>query len=455
MSDIRQLLGELSQSKITPAVLRTLDMLVPGEWSDVTSLDAAVREYLSVTDPAEIARISERAAALWSAKPHYARAVKIFQAVDTADKLTSAAIVANQAGNTFSLLGVLDKLTPKPDTTQALDAALKMAAEVAAFATLRGLPVTSLAEAKAFPAAIGSYAKADLMRLAAWITIDGILPLGPEFMDKIVALVSKVDTSVLTGNPLFQSISSMLPGSSPDQQKGFILSTLSSGSAWIKEFVAARGITQQTLASKLGSLMSAADKGMDVLAVALDVGTNYYTHTGIQSVARVLVHDAQESLASGETVTPGEPVPSDEGSSWFKTAATVAGVGAIGTAAAVAGAGALLWKAWSSDDDDKDDAADDAPDPELDNLDDNALAAREQAVEFEARQVISGAGTDAEKQALLEKLRRQRRRLRRARRRMMRMRGGMGRGRFGGGGRGMGGGMGGGRGGGMGRGRMG
>ena len=48
----------------------------------------------------------------------------------------------------------------------------------------------SLAEAKAFPAALATYAKSDMMRLAAWITIDGMLPLGPAFIQKIVALVA-------------------------------------------------------------------------------------------------------------------------------------------------------------------------------------------------------------------------------------------------------------------------
>src|SRR5690606_35226256 len=140
----------------------------------------------------------------------------------------------------FSFLSIFGKVTPKPDTTQAVDAALKLAAEVAAFATLRGLPVGSLAEAQAFPAALATYARADMMRLAAWITIDGLLPLGPGFVQKIVEIVRGVDTSVLTANPLFASLRDVLPGGTAEEQKGFVLAALGSGAAYVSEFVAAR-----------------------------------------------------------------------------------------------------------------------------------------------------------------------------------------------------------------------
>ncbi len=468
MPDIQQQLAELADSRVTTTVLGALDAVVPGEWVNVTSLGQAIEVYLGVTDPGQKALIQERALALFHREPHYARAITIFSAVDTADKVAAAAVAANQVGSALSFLSIFSKVTPKPDTTQAIDAALKLAAEVAAFATLRGLPVGSLAEAQAFPAALATYAKADMMRLAAWITIDGILPLGPGFVQKVVDIVRGVDTSVLTSNPLFGAIKDMIPGGSPEAQKGFVLSTLDSGAAYVSEFVAARGLTQEGLAKSLGGLVNMADKGMDVLAATLDATTNYYAHTGVQSVARVLVHDAQESLASGEVVAAapvaaGEPA---QGSSWFQKAAMVGGVGAgvaavgaVGVAAAGVAGAAALWNAWGNDDDEADEEAetdDMAPDPSLAALDDNALAAREAAIELQARQILAQQAPDEQKMRMLEQLRRQRRQLRRARRlrmrMMMRQRGGrMGMGRPGMG-MGMGRGMGRGGGGGMGRG---
>ena len=465
MPDIQQQLNQLANAKITPMVLTALDYVVPGEWVNVTSLEQAIQANLGVTDPSEVARIKDRALALFHKEPHYARAITVFNAVDTADKVAAAAVAANQVGGALSFLSIFSKVTPKPDTTQAIDAALKLAAEVTAFALLRGLPIHSLAEAQAFPAALATYAKADMMRLAAWITIDGLLPLGPGFVQKIVDIVKGVDTSMLTSNPLFGSIKDMLPGGNPEEQKGFILSTLNSGSAYVSEFVSARGLTQESLARTLGSLVNVADKGMDVLAATLDATTDYYSHTGLQSVARVLVHDAQESLASGEVVESAPASqPAAEGSSWFKTAAMVGGVGAgvaavgaVGVAAAGVAGAAALWNAWSNDDDDadeKEESDDMALDPSLAALDDNALAAREAALELQARQILAMQASDDVKMAQLQQLRGQRRRLRRARRlrmRMMRQRGqrgmgrpgrGMGMGRRGMGGGGMGGGMG-------------
>ena len=437
MADIQQQLAGLATARITPAVLQALDFVVPGEWQNVTSLDQAIRAYVGVTDPAEIARIQERALALWSQRPHYQRALTVLQAVDTADVAIAATVAASAVGswNPFA------KITPRADTIQAIDAALKLAAEVAAFALLRGLPTASLAEAAAFPAALATYAKADMMRLAAWIAIDGLLPLGPDFVQKIVGIVQKTDASMLAANPVYHHVKEYLPGSSPEEQKGFIVSTLGAGASYVNEFVGARGLTQAGLAGKLGSLVGAADKGMDVLAAALDASTSYYSHTGVQSVARALVHDAQESLASGEVVGPAVPTE-EEGSSWFNKTT-------LGAGAAIAAAGAAaLWSSWGDDDDDEDAAAQIAADPELQNLDDNALAAREAAIEMQAREAMKGPQTPEQMQQLMQ-LRMQRRRMRQARRMRMMQQMQQGQPGMGGMGPGMGRGMGG-RGGGMG-----
>lgn len=447
MADIQQLLGELAGSRITPAVLGALDYVVPGEWTNVTSLDAAIASYLGVTDPAETARIRERALALWQQRPHYQRAVTVFQAVDTADVAIAAAVAASAvpSWNPFA------KVTPKADTLQALDAALKLAAEVAAFALLRGVPVTSIAAAQAFPAALATYAKADMMRLAAWIAIDGLLPLGPDFVQKMMSIVQGVDASTLASNPLYGAVKGYLPGGTVEEQKGFLQSTMGAGASWVSEFVKARGLTQAGLAGSLASFVGAADKGFDVLAAALDASTSYYAHTGVQSVARALVHDAQESLAANEVVAAAAPpAPVAEGSSWFtKVAMGGAAAAAVAGVAGVAGATAL-WNAWNSDDDD-DDKDDATPDPALAQLDDNALAAREAALEMQARQTMQGPQTPEQMQQM-QQMMMQRKRIRRARRmRMMQMQQ-QGRGM-----RGMGPGMGGGMGGrgGMGRGGMG
>lgn len=464
MSDIQILLNQLAEARVTPAVLGALDYVVPGEWSNPTSLEALIEGNLGVSDPAEVARIKARAEQLYAAQPHYSRAVRIFSAADSVDKVAAAAVLASQVGQSFELFNVLNRFTPKPETTQAIDAALKLSAEVVAFALLRGIPVTDLAEAKAFPATLATYARADMMRLAAWMTLDGLLPLGPEFVGKIHEIVSGVDLSVLTENALFAQLKELMPGSSAEEQKGFILSTLASGSAYVQEFVAARGLTQEAMADAVGGVMKVGGQSLDILAATVDASTNYFEHTGIQSVARVLVHDAQQSLAEGAEVPEvvaeaSAEAPAESSGSWFKNAAAIA-VGAAGGIAIgsmlVRGRGeATSAEAGGPDpeaeglafDDDDDEGWEEEGDDELDGLDENQLEARENALRMKARRLRSRSEALDDREAQMV------RRLRRARRRRrMGMGGGMGRGgmgRGGGmGGRGPGGGGRGGRGGG-------
>ncbi|MFT4623057.1 MAG: hypothetical protein ACI8PZ_001713 [Myxococcota bacterium] len=426
MSDIQELLGSLKESRVTPAVLDALDFVVPGEWHNVTSLEEAVRVYCGVTDPTEVMRIRNKALELYAAQGHYARAYSIFAAVDKVDRLAAAAVMANQIGQTFSMLSILDKFTPKPETTQAIDAALKLTAEIAAFASLRGIPLTSLTEAKAFPATLATYARADLMRLAAWMTLDGLLPLGPEFVDKVRDVVEDVDLSVLTGNPLFQQLKGLLPGSSDEENRGYILSALDSASDWVATFIEARGLSQEDLASKLGSVINVAESGMDILAATIDATTDYFRHTGVQSVARVLVHDAQEALAAGgaEASTPSlqaeAPAAPAEGGGWFGKMAAAAAGGAAGVAV-----GAMMFRGRG--DDDKaadalgalDDDGDDLDDMSLDDLDEGSIAAREAALEMKARELMQTEARMDKRQARMmrRKLMQEREMLRRSRKR--------------------------------------
>ena len=447
MSDIQELLGSLKQSRITPAVLDALDYVVPGEWHNVTSVEEAVRVHCGVTDPTTVMAIRNKALELYASQPHYARAVRIFQAVDQVDKVAAAAVMANQVGRSFQVLSILDRFTPKAETTQAIDAALKLTAEVAAFATLRGIPVTSLTEAKAFPATLATYARADLMRLAAWMTLDGLVPLGPEFIDKVRDVVSGIDLSVLTNNPLFQQLKGMLPGSTDEENRGVILSALDSASDWVSTFIEARGLTRDGLASKLGGVVNVAEAGLDVLGATLDATTDYFAHTGVQSVARVLVHDAQEALGAGVATPPplpqaevpaAAPVEAAAEGGWFGKMAAAAAGGAAGVAV-----GAMMFRGRGDDDkaadalgdlDDVDDA--DLDDPSLDDLDEGSFAAREAALEMKARELMAmEARMDRKKARMMRrKLMMEREMLRRSRGRKGRR--GMGGGRRRGRGRG-------------------
>jgi len=56
--------------------------------------------------------------------------------------------------------------------------------------------------------------------------------------------------------------------------------------------VADKGLTPDLIKQKLGSAISLVAGGGDYLAAALDASTEYFSHTGTQTVARVTVQHA-------------------------------------------------------------------------------------------------------------------------------------------------------------------
>ena len=57
-------------------------------------------------------------------------------------------------------------------------------------------------------------------------------------------------------------------------------------------FVSDHGLTPQNIAGNLQSFIEFSDDKLDYLAALLDVSTNYYEHTGIQTLAHRLIERA-------------------------------------------------------------------------------------------------------------------------------------------------------------------
>ena len=81
-------------------------------------------------------------------------------------------LLPQQVGGMFKPLSFLKKFTPKPETTQSIDAAVKLTVELVAFGMIRGLPEDASFEQIAdFVIALQDYAKEDVMRIGAWEAI--------------------------------------------------------------------------------------------------------------------------------------------------------------------------------------------------------------------------------------------------------------------------------------------
>jgi len=288
---ISKLVDNLPSTSMTVYMLRSLDFVVPGEWQNLVGFENTIRAVTGVTDRGEIEEIGQRAIALYNdPKEVYQQTLWLYQTIDRADNAIGAAALANKVGEKISFLSFLNQLTPKANTVQTIDLCLKLVVELIAFCRLHGLP-TSI---EAFRASLANYHNESVMRMAALIAVDGLIPLGPNFVLKAQSILSQVNTSQLEGNPTYQSISSAIPGSTTAGKLGFMGESFASANGWMSNFVASRGLTPEKVVAHLQQVMNTTDSKLDYLAAFLDMSTNYYEHTGTQTVARNLILRAAE-----------------------------------------------------------------------------------------------------------------------------------------------------------------
>ncbi len=291
-------LEALPTDGLTVAALRALDTVVPGQWSNVTRFEALAAEVCGEGAPPKlVAQVVHVARAMETADPQrYAQAVQIYQLVDKVDTAAAGVAAAGKVAGLFGGLDFLKKFTPKPETTQAVDAGLKLIAELLAFGRLNGVPTTDADGLARFTGALADYARYDLMRIAAWVVFDGVVPLGPDFVQTVIGTWRGLATDALASNTVFSQLGSQLPGDSVAEKQGFIIRSLETTGEWVNRFIAEKGITQEGVLDRVQSVLGVAEGGLDYVAAAIDAGTNYYAHTGTQTVARALARHAHDKL---------------------------------------------------------------------------------------------------------------------------------------------------------------
>jgi hypothetical protein len=290
-----QAVEALPDSGLTLTVLEALDSVVPGEWSNVRSFDALIREVAPGATPGLVAAIRARAQVL-ERDPRYARALQVYALVDRVDQVAAGAVAANKVTSLFGSLSFLEKFTPKPETTQAIDAGLKLVGELVAFGALNGIPSTSPEGLSKFVVALSDYARFDLMRIAAWVVLDGVVPLGPDFVDRVTATIKSTTSSEIAGNAVFEQLAGQLPGETAAEKQAFVARAVDATGDWVKRFIEEHGLTQQGALKQLQGALSVAEGGIDYVAAAVDASTAYFSHTGTLTVGRALARHAQDAL---------------------------------------------------------------------------------------------------------------------------------------------------------------
>ncbi|WP_298912034.1 hypothetical protein [uncultured Nostoc sp.] len=287
---IFELVDQLPTSGLTISMLNSLDFVAPGQWQNTVGFVNTIKTVTGEDDEDLIQQIGERAIYLFNDKSQgYQTALWLYQTVDGTDKALGAAALANKVGEKIPLLGFLNSVTPKPDKAQTIDLTLKLVAELVAFCQINGIPGDSIGD---FVASLGEYSGESLIRMVALVCVDGLIPLGPDFISKAISGLNQTNPQELEKNSTFQNIKDVIPGDNAGSKLNFIGESFDSVKGWMSDIVSANNLTPQKVVGNLQSFVDIADDKLDYLAAFLDVATNYYEHTGTQTLARRLIERA-------------------------------------------------------------------------------------------------------------------------------------------------------------------
>ncbi len=287
---IFELVDQLPTSGLTISMLKSLDFVAPGEWQNTVGFVNTIKSVTGETDEDLIQQIGERAIYLYNDRSQgYQRAMWLYQTVDGTDKALGAAALANKVGEKIPLLGFLNSITPKADKAQTIDLSLKLVAELVAFCQINGIPGDSIGD---FVASLGEYSGESLMRMVALVCVDGLIPLGPDFISKAISALNQTNPQELENNSTFKGIQDAIPGNNASSKLNFIGESFDSVKGWMSGLVTNNNLTPQKVVNHLQGFVEIADDKLDYLAAFIDMSTNYYEHTGTQTLARRLIERA-------------------------------------------------------------------------------------------------------------------------------------------------------------------
>lgn len=313
-TQLYQLVDNLPTNNITVYVLRALDFVIPNyRWENLVGFDAMIRVITAETDPHRVAQIRERATQIYNSEPDlgYRRTIWLYHTVDKAGTALGTAAMANKVGNKIGFLSFLKWMTPKADTSQAIDLSLKIVVELLAFCYLNNISVNNLGD---FTTALKNYRDESLMRMAGLICFDGLLPLGPDFMRFTTSTLEQLTPSALEKNAMFQQTSDLIPGGDAVGQLNFIQRSVLSTQNWVDNFLVSYDLSTDKIVNNLHQFIEFSDDRLDYVSAFLDIATNYFAHTGTQTVARYVIEQAHQDIKDGLLLEVASPsyVPSEK-----------------------------------------------------------------------------------------------------------------------------------------------
>ena len=114
---------------------------------------------------------------------------------------------------------------------------------------------------------------------------------GPDFISKVTESSEDEERAVLPNNAALEALGDMIPA---EDKGNFLTETFKSVEGWMQNLMESQGLNSSVISDHLGGFVEIADDKLDYVAAFLDASTNYYEHTGIQTVARKLINTAYE-----------------------------------------------------------------------------------------------------------------------------------------------------------------
>jgi hypothetical protein len=284
---IFELVDELPTNNLTVKSLQALDWIVPGQWQNLVGFTNTIKAVTGETDEDLVQQIGDRAIYLYNDKSQgYQNALWLYQTIDSAGTALGTAALANKISESVSFLSFIGNFTPKAEKAQTIDLTLKVLVELLAFCQINGIPGNSIGD---FLKALGDYSGESLIRIAALVSFDGLIPLGPHFIAKVTDSINSLTLADFQENQAFEQLSNFIPGK---DKLGFIGQSFSSISGSLSNFVSSHGLTPENVVGNLQKFVEVSADKLDYVGAFLDVTTNYYEHTGIQTLARRLIERA-------------------------------------------------------------------------------------------------------------------------------------------------------------------
>lgn len=286
--------NRLPKRSVTVYILRSLDFVVPDQWENITDFEEMVMKVTGEKDPALIRAVTQRCDALFRDRSErYRRAWKNYRAADRADRLLASAALANKIGERVRFLSLLARMTPKADKAQTLDFSLKLVIELLNFCLINGIPGDSIGD---FVAALADYGKESKMRMAALVCLDGLMPLGPDFSRSVLNTLDSLSPDELERNATYKQIQREIPGQDSTGKLAFVLQSVDGVKEWMENFVSSNNLTTEKVYASLQNFIDINDNRLDYWSAFIDMTTNYYTHTGTQTLGRRMIERAVNEI---------------------------------------------------------------------------------------------------------------------------------------------------------------